>query len=46
MWALKSSSIGVLFPLLIAALAPLRVLVEKLGWFSKHDLAILDAEDD
>ncbi len=46
MWALKSSSIGVLFPLLIAALAPIRMLIEKFGWFSKSDLEILDAEDD
>ena len=46
MWALKSSSIGVLFPLLIAALAPIRVFIEKVGWFKKADLDILDCEDD
>ncbi|TFJ88653.1 hypothetical protein NSK_000222 [Nannochloropsis salina CCMP1776] len=46
MWALKSSPIGVLFPLLIAALAPIRVAIEKLGWFDKKDLEILDSEDD
>lgn len=46
MWALKSSKIGVLFPLLIAALAPIRVLIERLGWFKKEDLAILDADDE
>jgi len=46
MWALKSSSIGVLFPLLIAALAPIRVGIERLGWFSKKDLEVLDCEDD
>lgn len=46
MWALKSSSIGVLFPLLIAALAPIRVGIEKMGWFSKKDLEVLDCEDE
>lgn len=46
MWALKSSKIGVLFPLLIAALAPIRMGVEKFGWFEKADLDILDSEDD
>jgi hypothetical protein len=46
MWGLKSSKIGVLFPLLIAALAPIRVMAEKLGWFSKQDLAVLDSEDE
>lgn len=46
MWALKSSKIGVLFPLLIAALAPIRVGIERVGWFKKEDLAILDADED
>lgn len=46
MWGLKNSQIGILFPLLIAALAPIRFAIEKLGWFSKDHLDILDAEDE
>jgi hypothetical protein len=46
MWVLKSSKIGVLFPFLIAGLAPIRVIIEKVGMFSKDELAILDADDD
>jgi NADH:ubiquinone oxidoreductase subunit H len=46
MWGLKNSQIGILFPLLIAALAPIRFMIEKFGWFSKEHLDILDAEDE
>ena len=45
MWTLKSTKIGVLFPVLIAALAPIRNMIEKVGLFSKNEMAVLDADD-
>ena len=44
MWVVKGSPIGVLFPVIIALLAPLRILLEKTGWFSKQEMDILDTE--
>ncbi|CAM9957605.1 unnamed protein product, partial [Hapterophycus canaliculatus] len=43
MWV-KGSSIGVLFPVLIALLAPLRLLLVKTPLFSESDMAMLDSE--
>lgn len=45
MFRVKGSSIGVLFPILIAALAPVRFLLEKVGLFSKEEMAALDSDD-
>ena len=44
MFWVKSSPIGVLFPVVIAMLAPLRFGLEKYGIISKEDIAILDNE--
>ena len=41
----KESPIGVLFPVVIALLAPLRFALEKTGIISKEDMDILDVED-
>ena len=41
----KESPIGVLFPVVIALLAPLRFALEKMGIISKENMAILDVED-
>ncbi|CAM9300496.1 unnamed protein product [Ectocarpus fasciculatus] len=43
MWV-KGSPIGVLFPVLIALLAPLRMLLVKTPWFTEGDLSVLDSE--
>lgn len=40
----KSSSIGVLFPVVIAMLAPLRFGLVKFGLFKKEDMDILDED--
>lgn len=40
----KGSSIGVLFPVLIALLAPLRMLLVKTPLFTEGDMAVLDSE--
>jgi HCO3- transporter family len=40
----KGSPIGVLFPVIIALLAPLRIALEKSGWFTKQEMAVLDSE--
>lgn len=40
----KDSRIGVLFPVIVAGLAPVRILIERLGWFSKRELEALDSE--
>lgn len=40
----KGSPIGVLFPVLIALLAPLRLLLVRTPWFSESDMAMLDSE--
>lgn len=41
----KESPIGVLFPVIIALLAPLRLGLEKFGVISKENMDILDVED-
>ncbi|MBL8896902.1 MAG: HCO3- transporter [Planctomycetes bacterium] len=43
LWVLKASSIGILFPVLIALLVPLRLLLGR--WFTAEELAALDAEE-
>ncbi|CBJ30043.1 boron transporter 1 [Ectocarpus siliculosus] len=43
MWV-KGSPIGVLFPVLIALLAPLRMLLVKTPLFTEGDLSVLDSE--
>lgn len=43
MWV-KGSPIGVLFPVLIAVLAPLRLLLVKMNLFSNDDMVLLDSE--
>lgn len=42
---IKSSSIGVLFPVIIAMLAPLRFAMEKMNVVKKEYMDILDAEE-
>lgn len=44
LWLLKASAIGILFPVLIALLVPLRLLMGR--WLSPSDLAALDSEED
>jgi hypothetical protein len=44
LWVLKSSPLGILFPLLIALLVPLRLSLER--WFEVQHLAVLDADED
>lgn len=44
MFYVKSSPIGVLFPVIIAMLAPLRFGLEKFGLISKEDMEVLDNE--
>ncbi|HLT74953.1 MAG TPA: hypothetical protein VKZ68_07695, partial [Ohtaekwangia sp.] len=44
LWVLKSSSIGILFPLLIAALVPIRLFVSK--YFEKEHIEALIAEEE
>ena len=43
LWILKSSPAGILFPLFIAMLVPLRLLLNK--WFQQQHLALLDADE-
>jgi len=43
LWILKSSPAGILFPLLIAMLVPLRFLMNR--WFAEEHLDVLDAEE-
>lgn len=43
LWILKGSPAGILFPLLIAMLVPLRFLMTR--WFAKEHLEVLDAEE-
>lgn len=43
LWILKSSPAGILFPLFIALLVPLRLLLNK--WFQPQHLALLDADE-
>ena len=40
----ESKTVGVLFPVIIAALAPIRIAIEKLKIIPKKDIEILDAE--
>ncbi len=44
LWVLKSSSIGILFPLLIAALVPIRMFVSR--YFEKEHVAALITEEE
>jgi hypothetical protein len=44
LWTVKSSSVGVLFPLCIALLVPIRRWMDRL--FSQRDLAFLDADEE
>ena len=43
LWILKSSPAGILFPLFIAMLVPLRLLLNR--WFEPEHLALLDAAE-
>ncbi|TWT90122.1 Nitrogen regulatory protein [Pseudobythopirellula maris] len=44
LWVVKSSPAGILFPLFIALLAPVRMLAGH--WFSEESLEALDAEEE
>jgi len=44
LWILKSSSLGIMFPLLIAMLVPMRLMLER--WFDNGHLELLDAEEE
>lgn len=44
LWILKASKLGILFPLMIAALVPINMLMEKI--FPPQYLHILEAEED
>jgi len=44
LWFVKSSALGILFPMFIALLVPVRMSLDR--FFSKKDLAALDAEED
>ncbi len=44
LWILKTSPLGILFPILIAALVPLRLSLTRL--FDPEDLAALDSDED
>ena len=44
LWVLKTSSVGILFPVLIAALVPIRMIMGKV--FRAEDLEALDSEED
>jgi len=44
-WLLKESSIGVMFPVIIALLHPIRVALERYKAFSAEEVAVLDSED-
>lgn len=44
LWVLKASSVGILFPVLIALLVPLRLGLER--WFAAHELAALDPDEE
>ncbi|MBW2507084.1 MAG: HCO3- transporter [Deltaproteobacteria bacterium] len=44
LWTVKSSSLGVLFPLCIALLVPIRRNLDRI--FSQKDLAFLDADEE
>lgn len=44
LFAVIQSPLGVLFPIIIAMLAPLRAFLEKSGLFNKYEMEALDAE--
>jgi hypothetical protein len=44
LWMIKSSKLGILFPLMIAAMVPIRALVGRL--FQPEHIALMDAEDE
>jgi mannitol/fructose-specific phosphotransferase system IIA component (Ntr-type) len=44
LWVVKDSPIGILFPLFIALLVPLRMLAGR--WFDERHLAVLDADEE
>lgn len=44
LWILKTSSMGILFPLLIALLVPIRFVLDRV--FEPGHLALLDAEEE
>lgn len=44
LWLLKSSPVGILFPILIAGLVPLRLLLDR--YFEPQHLAALDTDED
>lgn len=44
MWWMKGTKLGVFFPVLIGALAPARIALEKFQIFSKEELNLLDGE--
>jgi HCO3- transporter family len=46
MFWVKESSIGVLFPVIIALLAPIRFGLEKFGIIKKEYMDILDSDED
>lgn len=44
MWWLKNTPLGVFFPVLVGALAPIRMLLQKFNIFTHHELEALDGE--
>ena len=44
MWWVKGSPAAMLFPILIAALGPVRIVAGKAGWFTQEELNALDEE--
>ena len=46
LWRVKSSRYGIVFPIIIAALVPARLLVETLSLVSAEDLEVLDGDGD
>jgi solute carrier family 4 (anion exchanger) protein 1 len=44
MWWVKGSPAAMLFPILIAALGPVRIVAGKAGWFTQQELNALDEE--
>ena len=44
MWWIKGTKLGVFFPVLIGALAPVRIALEKFNVYSKKELEALDGE--
>eukprot|EP01039_Chlorochromonas_danica_P003990 gene3990-4365_t len=46
MWYIKGTALGVFFPVLIALLAPIRIVLEKCGIFSSQELNALDSDLD